>query len=301
MHLIGELRDKRMVDEIITQLGERGILATSEYVSAHETYLISVVEEKSVDEATDFFRVKMGFKKPQKIDQEWVKIKSLPRGDTTFIILMGCVFIYLFSFSQIGVPLYDTLFFGKVDSSPFYEIMRGQIWRLVTPIFLHMSFMHILFNMLWFKDLGYLIEFNFKKNFLILFVLGTGFFSNLCQYLVSGPQFGGMSGVLYAMLGFIWVYKKLSSDFEFSIPRPDMGIMIGWYLLCLTGLLGPIANTAHGAGLVSGILVAVALKFNPSKKECWKYISIALFFLVFTLGVEGYKLGGRYYFLLWKQ
>lgn len=300
MQIVGELRDRRMVDEIVAGLMAMGIPAESQYVPDTDMFVILTTSEDSakVEEARDFFRVKMGFKKQRQIDQQWVKIKNLPRGEATYILLLVCCFIYGMSFSRMGELLYSALFIGKIDSGPFYEILHGQVWRIVTPILLHMSFMHILFNMLWFKDLGYLLEFNFGKNFLLLFVLLTGIFSNICQYLVSGPQFGGMSGVLYAMLGFIWVYKKLHSDFEYAIPRFDLGMMIGWYFLCLTGFLGPIANTAHGSGLVIGMTAASLMKFKMEKERV-KYLGLALFFLVFTLVVEGYKLNGRYYISLW--
>jgi GlpG protein len=300
MQIVGELRDKRMVDEIVAGIIKLGIPSESQYIPESDMYVIITPSENAeqIEEARDFFRVKMGFKKERKIDQQWVKIKSLPRGEATYILVLVCCFIYGMSFSNMGTSLYSALFIGKIDSGPFYEIIHGQIWRIVTPVLLHMSFMHILFNMLWFKDLGYLLEFNFGKNFLLLFVLLTGIFSNVCQYLVSGPQFGGMSGVLYAMLGFIWVYKKLHSDFEYAIPRFDLGMMIGWYFLCLTGVLGPIANTAHGSGLVIGMTAASAMKFKM-EKERMKYLGLALFFLVFTLIVEGYKLNGRYYISLW--
>ncbi|MGZ3788680.1 MAG: rhomboid family intramembrane serine protease [Bacteriovorax sp.] len=300
MHIVGELRDKRMVEEIIQELNKRGIPASALYNSEHDLYVLTVPDEEYLEKAQDFFRVKMGFKKPMKIDQEWVKIKSLPRGEMTYSMLVICVAIYLISFSNFGAAFYGTLFIGKTESPLFSEVLNGQIWRLITPIFLHMNFLHILFNMLWFKDLGYLIEYNFGKNFLIPFVLLSGLVSNVCQYLVSGPEFGGMSGVLYAMLGFIWVYKKLHTDFEYSLPRFDIGMMIGWFFLCLTGALGPIANTAHGTGLVAGIMAAVGYKFTWSKERL-KYFALALFFLIFTLAVEGYKLDGRYYLLLWKQ
>jgi membrane associated rhomboid family serine protease len=77
-------------------------------------------------------------------------------------------------------------------------------------------------------------------------------------------------------------------------------MMIGWFFLCLTGMLGPIANTAHGAGLVAGILMAIFKDFKWNKIRV-QYFSLAVFFLIFTLGVEGYKLLGRYYILLWLQ
>lgn len=300
MHIVGELKDQRMVEEILIGLNKIGIPAVGHYNSEYQVYVITLPTEEFLDEARDFYRVKLGFKKPVSIDKEWVKIKTLPRGEATFSMIIISVLVYLFSFSNMGEGLFNSLFIGKVDSSLFYEILHGQVWRLITPIFVHLSFLHILFNMLWFKDLGYLIEHNFGKNFLLIFVLISGLFSNLLQYLVSGPQFGGMSGVLYAMLGFIWVYKKINNDFEYSLPRFDIGMMIGWFFVCLTGMLGPIANTAHGTGLVIGILAAVALNFKWEKIRI-KYFSLAVFFLIFTLAVEGYKLNGRYYILLWLQ
>ena len=300
MHIVGELKDRRMVEEIISGLKNIGITADSHFNSEFDIYVITVPSEEYLLEARDFYRVKLGFQKPRGIDKEWVKIKTLPKGETTFIMIIISVVIYLFSFSNFGESLYNTLFIGKVDSSLFYEILHGQIWRLITPIFVHLSFLHILFNMMWFKDLGYLIEFNFGKNFLLKFVLVSGLISNLLQYIVSGPQFGGMSGVLYAMLGFIWVYKKINGEFEYSLPRFDIGMMIGWFFVCLTGALGPIANTAHGGGLVVGIIAAVAHRFKWEKVRL-KYLSLAVFFLIFTLLVEGYKLQGRYYIYLWLQ
>lgn len=300
MYVVGELKDEQMVHEIIDGLKKNGIIAEYHLNPADDIFTITVSSEEFLDQARDFYRVKLGFKKPMALDQEWVKIKSIPRGETTYIIVMICVGIYLLSFSNMGAIFYENLFIGKVDSSLFHEIKHGQIWRLVTPIFLHMSFLHILFNMLWFKDLGYLIEYNFGKNFLLIFVFVSGLLSNLFQYLVGGPQFGGMSGVLYAMLGFIWVYKQLNPTFQYSLPRFDIGMMIGWFFLCLTGVLGPIANTAHGIGLVVGIFAAIALQFKWEMIRI-KYLSLGIFFLIFTLLVEGYKLGGRYYVLLWLE
>lgn len=299
MHLVGELKDKKMVDEIIRGLSKMGITAESHFDSQNDLYLITLESEEHLLRARDFYRVKLGILKPIEVDPEWIQIKGLPRGETTYTMIIISIVVYLLSFSNMGDALFSALFIAKIDSGLFHEILKGQIWRLITPIFVHLSFMHVLFNLMWFKDLGYLVEYNFGRKFLLILVLISGLFSNVFQYLVSGPQFGGMSGVLYAMLGFIWVYKKLHDDFSYPLPRFDIAMMIGWFFLCLTGVLGPIANTAHGIGLVVGILAAVIVDFKINIVRI-KYFCVAVFFLIFTLLVEGYKLSGRFYVLLWQ-
>lgn len=300
MQIVGELKDQQMAQEIVDGLKKLGIPAESHFIHDQQLYIITLPTEEFLPQAQDYYRVKLGFKKSIPVAQEWLKIQSIPRGETTYVMIVVSVVIYFLGILNIGDKLHNLLFIGSVEKGLFQEILHGQIWRLITPIFVHLGFLHILFNMLWFKDMGYLIEYSFGKKFLLRFIFISGFFSNILQYMVNGPQFGGMSGVLYAMLGFIWVHKKIKDDFQYSLPRFDIGMMIGWYFVCLTGALGPIANTAHGIGLVVGIIFAVLLGFKWETIRL-KYFSLAVFFLIFTLLVEGYKLNGQFYFILMLQ
>jgi GlpG protein len=226
------------------------------------------------------------------VDPEWIKIKSIPRGQITYGILVFCVGLYILSFFPIGKLVFDFFMIDEV------KIMHGEVWRIFTPVLLHMSFFHILFNMLWFKDLGYALEFSFGKNFLIKFIFITALISNLFQFLTHGPSFGGMSGVLYGMLGFIWVHKKLTPNFEYALPKTDIYLMIFWFFLCLSGVLEMIANMAHAGGIVCGILIAVFMNFSFNKERV-KYFFVALFFLLITVLVEAYKMNGKFYITKW--
>jgi GlpG protein len=299
MIVVGELRDKKMIDLMRDELFAMGISAASHYDEKNDIYFLTVEDQADLIRAQEYYRVKLGFRKPIELDSEWVKIKTLPRGETTYIILIACIVLFAMSFTDMGKRLQDVLFIGSPETGFMYEIMHGQVWRLVTPIFIHLSILHILFNMLWFKDLGYLIEFKFGKKDLITLIAISGVLSNLLQYCISGPQFGGMSGVLYAMLGFVWVYKKIHDDFDYALPGRDITMMVGWLLLCLTGILGPIANGAHAGGLFIGMLYAVYKTPEKWGRLHFKYFSLAFIFLAFTIGVEGLKLGGRYFILLW--
>ncbi len=139
-------------------------------------------------------------------------------------------------------------------STDFPEIRRGQIWRLITPIFLHFGFMHILFNMLWLRDLGSVIEARKGTARLAMLVLTIAVVSNVAQYLVKGPGFGGMSGVVFGLLGYVWMQGKFNPSSQLSLHPQTVTFMIIWYVICMTGMVGPVANMAHTGGAVVGLI-----------------------------------------------
>jgi len=137
-------------------------------------------------------------------------------------------------------------------------LASGQWWRLVTPIFLHFSVLHILFNLLWVWVVGQRIELLQGRWALLGVVLFSGIASNIAQYLVSGPMFGGMSGVVFGLLAYTWLWDRLESRYRFNLPPALMGLMVLWLGLGFTGVLegmglGAIANTAHLVGLLAGL------------------------------------------------
>ncbi len=133
------------------------------------------------------------------------------------------------------------------------EIRQGQIWRLFTPMFLHFGIMHILFNMLWLRDLGSMIEARKSPWFLLMLVLVIAAVSNVAQYWHSGPTFGGMSGVVYGLLGYVWMQGKFNPASGLVLHPQTVTLMIVWFFLCLSGFMGNIANTAHAVGAIVGI------------------------------------------------
>ncbi len=134
------------------------------------------------------------------------------------------------------------------------DIKNGELWRLFTPMLLHFSIFHLAFNMLWLKELGSLIERERPWWFLPVLVLVISGISNIAQYYwpPPSPNFGGMSGVVYGLLGYLWVRGKLDPRARFAVRSSTMMWMMAWLLICFTGLMGPIANGAHVAGLTVG-------------------------------------------------
>ena len=132
------------------------------------------------------------------------------------------------------------------------RVIPWEMWRLVTPIFLHFSVMHIVFNMMSLSSVGRMLEGRFGSLWLAVFVLITGVGSNLAQYFMTGPNFGGMSGVVYALFGFAWIRGWCDPSAGFRLGANSVFIMLLWLVLCFQGSLGSVANYAHLGGLLLG-------------------------------------------------
>jgi len=142
------------------------------------------------------------------------------------------------------------------------EVRRGEVWRLFTPMFVHFSVMHLFFNMLWLLDLGTMIERRQNTRVLSALVLVISALSNLAQYLVIGPLFGGMSGVVYGLIGYIWLRGKFDPASGLFLHSSTVTMSVIWFFLCLFHFIPNVANTAHTVGFAMGI--------------AWGYISALL-------------------------
>lgn len=158
-----------------------------------------------------------------------------------------------------------------VRSMQLKPIKRGEYWRLITPIFLHFTWYHLFFNMYALYSLGGIIENRRGLFWTLLFVFVTGVFSNAMQFLyptifdlqahkglaLSVATFGGMSGVCYALFGYLAAKTLYAPEPGLHIPRDVIISMLVWLAICMTGWIGSIANTAHVAGLVIGFAIGV--------------------------------------------
>lgn len=161
---------------------------------------------------------------------------------------------------EISPSLTNGLFFADPNEAKYL--------RMISPIFLHFGLLHLVFNCLWLGLLGSKIETQEGSFHLFLIVLISGIASNMSQYYWSGTvYFGGMSGVIYALLGYLWVKHKIAPQHFAPLPSGLMGFMVGWLVLCMTGVLEValgigVANAAHISGLVAGLFIGLVFAFK---------------------------------------
>ena len=158
---------------------------------------------------------------------------------------------------------------GVLQMQPMDSVMEtGQWWRILTPAFLHFSTLHVVFNLLWWSMLGGQIEQKFGTSTLGLLFLVSAVVSNLGQYWMTGPNFGGLSGVVYAVVGFVWWVGWLKPQWGLSLPKPVIGFLLIWLVLGYADVLWVnMANTAHTLGLISGCLFAFILSKMTKKTD----------------------------------
>lgn len=168
-------------------------------------------------------------------------------GPVTLSIMLLCVVI--FALQQLGFnkPIFQMLHFPALDGQ------QWQLWRWLSHAVLHFSVMHIAFNILWWWQLGGDIE---KKlgglKLLQIFAISSAL-SGAGQYWVEGANFGGLSGVVYALVGYLWVVSTKAPQLGLTIPRQIVGFMLIWLVLGYMQPFMAIANTAHLAGLIAGV------------------------------------------------
>lgn len=152
---------------------------------------------------------------------------------------------------------------NRIRFLPIEQVwQQGEYWRLLTPTFLHFGAAHLIFNSLWVWDIGRRLERLIGSVGWLVFALVVSIVSNVGQFLINGyPLFGGLSGLVYGLVGFAWLVSMLVPSWPTLISKPLMVFFAAWLALGYTDVLatlglGNMANEAHLLGLISGLVLA---------------------------------------------
>jgi GlpG protein len=270
--LSGYLRSRGLMHRIAEDQGQQLLEVTdAEVIPALNQFLDDFLSGKVELEATAAARVPTNAQQlPSLVDQ----MRTAPvvvalialsvLGTLVWSTEAGQVYFHYFSFQN----------FTRTELIPLFDsYAQREVWRLITPVFLHAGLFHVLFNSMWMWDLGRRVEYLLGPKHFIIFFLITGIASNAAQFLWNpSPFFGGMSGVVYALVGFIAVRQRLAPHPLMAVSPALLGFMLFWLVLCMTGVVdyfmsGSVANAAHFGGLVAGAVYALVTKGMYKQQE----------------------------------
>lgn len=197
------------------------------------------------------------------------------KAPLTFTLIALCVMVTLFTDLGGSKKGKNALSFSsdaaQGNSSTFGDIENGELWRLITPIFMHAGVFHLLFNCYWLYILGTQIENSKGTLKYALIVLLAAVIPNVLQAVFRGPNFVGISGVVCGLFGYIWMKSVYAPREGMFINPTTVYIILGYLVLCMAPFFpghDQIAHFAHFGGLAVGVALGYApVLLKPMKKK----------------------------------
>ncbi|MDX7986116.1 rhomboid family intramembrane serine protease GlpG [Xenorhabdus sp. 12] len=190
----------------------------------------------------------------------WETLKSRS-GPFTIAITVLCILVFVW-IQIAGIPEVMN-WLAWPHSEQYFEL-----WRWVTHALLHFSLMHILFNLALWWYLGTQVERRIGAGKLFEITIVSAFFSGWAQSLFSGSQFGGLSGVVYALIGYVWLTGEISPNRGVHLPRGLIIVSVIWLLVGYFDVFSlSIANAAHVSGLIIGLLMGLWDNLRRQKNQ----------------------------------
>lgn len=150
---------------------------------------------------------------------------------------------------------------------PLAYVKRGQLWRTITPIFIHLSGFHLLMNVVGMVVLGRICERWLGTGKYAMLVLVAAILPNMFQALApialgGNPLFGGISGVVYALFGLVWVRSVMNPTLGVFVPFVYLVMMLLPLAIGFSGLVPGwrAADLCHLGGLMIGAAVAYMIE-----------------------------------------
>jgi rhomboid protease GluP len=196
----------------------------------------------------------------------------------TYVVLILTVLVYLLQMaSEVGLSVDIPAALGLKQNA---LILQGQVWRLITPVFLHGSILHLALNMYALVILGRSLEVIYGSGrFLTLYLIG-GFAGNVVSFLFSPSPSLGSSTAIFALIAAEAVYVYQNRTYYGSRARPIlMNILFVAMLNFIIGLSPGIDNWGHLGGFMAGLAFAwlggPLLSANVHIQEGTRFIVLA--------------------------
>ena len=179
----------------------------------------------------------------------WPQADSLRAHPFVWSVAVLCCVPYAILMTQNLAALSG--WFVPADASALWQ----SPWRILTPTFVHYTLAHLLTNLYVWWYFGAKIE-SASRNELVVIFFVTAIVSNSAQWLVSGPLFGGLSGVTYGLLSYCWGLKYFKKNTALLLDKGLSILLLILLPVAASGVFGKFSNTAHFIGLACGFILA---------------------------------------------
>jgi GlpG protein len=192
----------------------------------------------------------------------------LGRPWLTYAACAFCVLVFVGITLEGSEPDWDAL--SKWGAPRPDRIWDGAYWALVSSCFVHVEVWHLVFNVYWLWVLGGTLERLLGAPRWLAFFLASAVTSSGLQLGSSGVTGIGMSGVVYAMFGFLWVAARRRPELRRVLARNTVYLFFFWLVGCVVadaaGIV-EIGNMAHVSGLLFGALFGLAHVTSPPRRR----------------------------------
>ncbi|WP_313428960.1 rhomboid family intramembrane serine protease [Siminovitchia terrae] len=195
----------------------------------------------------------------------FVRTESFRQFIRLYPVVTALVVIHIAIFLAINLPLFpQQLIFEKLAGVNVL-IHMGEYWRLVTPIFVHAAFTHLLFNSFSLVLFGPALERALGKLQFILVYLACGVAANIATLLLKPPYYThiGASGAIFGLFG---IYLSIIFLKKEAMPQQGKQVILPIAALgvIMTFFQANINITGHIFGLIAGFLIGtVLIKIRP--------------------------------------
>jgi GlpG protein len=192
-------------------------------------------------------------------------VKAFFSSPVTLILVVVCGIVAVASSLGANTNPVNFLFYPRLASDNLF-VLLGEITtplvfiQTLTPMFLHFGELHLIFNMLWLLYFGKQLEAIQPLWIFLALIVVTAFVSNTTQYLATGfTNFGGMSGVVYGLVGYTWVIHNFMPRSRLLLNNSMFVFFVIALILMEVFASSSIATAAHVGGLISGLVLGVVM------------------------------------------
>lgn len=275
MKMITSFANPRVAQAFVDYMATQGIILTIQQHNQSDIWLADDSLETTVNRELELFLANPG--DPRYLAASWstgdtssgLHYQRYPflatirqkAGPFTLGMIAACVLVYL-AMQVLG----DRAVMVWL-AWPYTDALRYEFWRYFTHALLHFSLLHITFNLLWWWYLGGPLEKRLGSGKLITLTIISALLSGYVQAKFSGPLFGGLSGTVYALMGYVWLRGERDPDSGIYMQRSLMVFAVLWIVLGFFDILGlSIANAAHITGLLVGLAMALVDTLHARKR-----------------------------------